>query len=82
MAETFVQCNHSRSATGVLRGLHYHRHQADLWYVPGGRAQVGLADLRRRGGTPATESLILDAGERLPEDRGHLPDVPAQLAVR
>ena len=40
MAETFVQCNHSRSATGVLRGLHYHRHQADLWYVPGGRAQV------------------------------------------
>jgi len=39
MAETFVQCNHSRSATGVLRGLHYHRHQADLWYVPGGRAQ-------------------------------------------
>jgi len=63
MPETFVQCNHSRSATGVLRGLHYHRHQADLWYVPGGRAQVGLADLRRRGGTPATESLILDAGE-------------------
>src|SRR3954471_22898600 len=45
MPETFVQCNHSRSAAGVLRGLHYHQNQADLWYVPGGRAQVGLADL-------------------------------------
>jgi dTDP-4-dehydrorhamnose 3,5-epimerase len=63
MAETFAQCNHSRSAAGVLRGLHYHRHQADLWYVSSGRAQVGLADLRRRGGTPPTESFILDASE-------------------
>ena len=40
------QANHSRSAAGVLRGLHYHRHQADLWYVVRGRAQVALADLR------------------------------------
>ncbi len=63
MPETFVQCNHSRSAAGVLRGLHYHRHQADLWYVPAGRAQVGLADLRRRGGTPVTETFVLDAAE-------------------
>ena len=63
MPETFVQCNHSHSAAGVLRGLHYHRHQADLWYVPAGRAQVGLADLRTRGGTPRTESLFLDAAE-------------------
>jgi dTDP-4-dehydrorhamnose 3,5-epimerase len=63
MPETFVQANHSRSAAGVLRGLHYHRHQADLWYVPGGRAQVGLADLRRRGATPPTETFILDAAE-------------------
>ena len=50
-------------AAGVLRGLHYHQHQADLWYVPAGRAQVGLADLRRRGGTPPTESFVLDAAE-------------------
>ena len=63
MPETFVQANHSRSAAGVLRGLHYHRHQADLWYVPAGRAQVGLADLRRRGGTPPTESFVLDAAQ-------------------
>jgi dTDP-4-dehydrorhamnose 3,5-epimerase len=63
MPETFVQANHSRSAAGVLRGLHYHRHQADLWYVPAGRAQVGLADLRRRGGTPPTESFVHDAAQ-------------------
>ena len=63
MPETFVQANHSRSAAGVLRGLHYHRHQADLWYVPAGRAQVGLADLRVRGGTPPTESFVLDAAQ-------------------
>jgi dTDP-4-dehydrorhamnose 3,5-epimerase len=63
MPETFVQANHSRSAAGVLRGLHYHQHQADLWYVPAGRAQVGLADLRVRGGTPPTESFVLDAAQ-------------------
>jgi len=42
----FVQLNHSFSKRGVLRGLHYHRDQADLWYVVRGRAQVALVDLR------------------------------------
>jgi dTDP-4-dehydrorhamnose 3,5-epimerase len=60
MPATFVQCNHARSAAGVLRGLHYHRHQADLWYVAGGRMQVGLVDLRRPGGRPATDTFVLD----------------------
>ncbi|HYX85590.1 MAG TPA: dTDP-4-dehydrorhamnose 3,5-epimerase [Gaiellales bacterium] len=61
MPEAFVQCNHSRSAPGVLRGLHYHTKQADLWYVVSGRAQVGLADLRRPGGRPQTDTFVLDA---------------------
>lgn len=52
----FVQANHSRSIAGVLRGLHYHRKQADLWYVVAGRAQVALVDLRRSG-TPAVRVL-------------------------
>jgi dTDP-4-dehydrorhamnose 3,5-epimerase len=56
----FVQANHSRSKAGVLRGLHYHSHQADLWYVVSGRAQVGLADLRARSGVPKTATLTLD----------------------
>ena len=42
----FVQLNHSFSKRGVLRGLHYHRDQADLWYVVRGRAQIALVDLR------------------------------------
>jgi dTDP-4-dehydrorhamnose 3,5-epimerase len=59
--ETFVQSNHSKSRAGVLRGLHYHRGQADLWYVIGGRAQVALADLRSGAGRPATATVELSS---------------------
>ena len=44
--ETFVQANLSRSQAGVLRGMHFHRRQVDLWTVIEGRALVALADLR------------------------------------
>lgn len=60
LPEPMAQSNHSRSAAGVLRGLHYHRHQADLWYLVSGRAQVGLADLRNGEGVPVTHSFVLD----------------------
>ncbi|MDQ3877129.1 MAG: dTDP-4-dehydrorhamnose 3,5-epimerase family protein [Actinomycetota bacterium] len=43
---SFAQSNHSRSRARVLRGLHYHVHQGDLWYVVSGTAQVALVDLR------------------------------------
>lgn len=46
-AREMVQGNLSRSRKGVLRGLHYHRRQADLWTVPQGAVLVGLYDLRR-----------------------------------
>jgi dTDP-4-dehydrorhamnose 3,5-epimerase len=59
--EPFVQVNHSRSRRDVLRGLHYHRRQADLWYVVTGRARVGLADLRPRRDRPPVQTLVLDA---------------------
>ena len=59
--ERFVQVNHSRSIKGVLRGLHYHEHQADLWYVVSGRAQVALADLRTERDKPTVETLELCA---------------------
>lgn len=42
----FVQANLSRSARGVLRGLHYHRRQLDYWTVVSGRALVALVDVR------------------------------------
>jgi dTDP-4-dehydrorhamnose 3,5-epimerase len=61
--ETFVQSNHSRSQQGVLRGLHYHRHQADLWYVVSGKAQVGLADLRELRNPPLVATVVLDGDE-------------------
>ena len=42
----FVQGNLSFSDKGVLRGLHYHLKQHDLWMIPHGLAQVALVDLR------------------------------------
>ena len=45
--DQFVQANHSRSRAGVLRGLHYHRHQADLWYVVSGRPIRPVRAIRR-----------------------------------
>lgn len=58
--DRFIQANHSRSAAGVLRGLHYHRSQSDLWYVIGGRIRVGLVDLRVRKEPPTTDVVELD----------------------
>lgn len=57
--ENFVQSTHSRSLKGVLRGLHYHRKQSDLWYVVAGRLQVALADLRDRSRGHPTTTLVL-----------------------
>jgi dTDP-4-dehydrorhamnose 3,5-epimerase len=41
-----VQANLSVSRPGVLRGLHWHRRQADYWCVLSGTAYVALVDLR------------------------------------
>lgn len=72
--ERFVQSNHSRSKKGALRGLHYHRLQADLWYVVSGRAQVALADLRARTVAPTTMTIELD------EERPATLYIPAGVA--
>ena len=45
-ATTFVQNNTSKSEPGVLRGLHYHLRQEDMWFIPFGKALVTLVDLR------------------------------------
>lgn len=44
--ERFVQSNLSRSRSGVLRGMHFHRNQADLWVLAEGRALAATTDLR------------------------------------
>ena len=62
----FVQANLSTSAAGVLRGLHYHRHQLDYWVVGSGRAFVALVDVRpvvARLGSAAVETRELAADE-------------------
>lgn len=58
----FVQANLSRSRAGVLRGMHFHRRQADLWTPIEGRALVALVDLRRKG-TAASPASPADAFE-------------------
>ncbi len=57
-----IQTNRSDSVAGVLRGLHYHFNQVDYWYVPRGRIQVGLADLRM-GSPTFGVSHVLEIGE-------------------
>jgi dTDP-4-dehydrorhamnose 3,5-epimerase len=58
---TKTQMNRSDSRANVLRGLHYHFHQIDYWYVPVGRIRAGLADLRPSSPTYKT-SLTVEMG--------------------
>jgi len=73
----FVQANLSRSLPRVLRGLHVHRHQADLWSVLAGVGTVALVDLRPAlGGSTAalpTAVLPVEAGDQvyIPAFVGH-----------
>jgi dTDP-4-dehydrorhamnose 3,5-epimerase len=63
---SFVQANRSRSAAGVLRGLHFHRRQLDYWVVSSGRAFVALVDVRPMlagGSAPIVETRELGADE-------------------
>jgi dTDP-4-dehydrorhamnose 3,5-epimerase len=50
--ERFVQCNHSKSSRGILRGLHYQKHpkaQAKLVRVLSGEIYDVVVDLRQGG---------------------------------
>lgn len=58
-----VQANLSISRPGVLRGLHFHRRQADYWCVLAGRAFVGLYDLRAGSPTEARRAEVAIAAE-------------------
>ena len=56
-----VQGNRSEKQAGALVGLHFHRHQADYWYLLRGKARVVLHDLRVGSRTDgATEVIELD----------------------
>ncbi|CAN5524983.1 dTDP-4-dehydrorhamnose 3,5-epimerase [soil metagenome] len=72
-ARPMVQANLARRRAGVVVGLHYHRHQADLWSVASGRARVVLHDLRRSSPTSgATVALDLCDAEGGDGDGRHL----------
>ena len=60
-----VQGNRADSQAGVLRGLHFHRHQADYWYVTAGRILVVLADLRP-GSPTQGRTATLEIGDGAP----------------
>ena len=65
-AKPMVQANRSDSAPRVLRGLHYHRRQADLWFVQSGRVTAVLLDTRVASPTEGKHiSLQLGGGEDL-----------------
>lgn len=53
-----LQSNCSHSKAHVLRGLHYHFKQVDYWYVPKGRIQAGLVDLRPNSPSFKAHQLI------------------------
>jgi len=61
---TNMQMNRSISTPGVLRGLHYHFHQIDYWFLMSGRIRVGLADLRPNSPTyKVGATLDIDAAD-------------------
>jgi dTDP-4-dehydrorhamnose 3,5-epimerase len=53
-----IQTNRSDSKAGVLRGLHYHFHQVDYWYLVAGEIRVGLCDVRPNSPTYRTAQTI------------------------
>lgn len=57
-----VQTNRSTSQAGVLRGLHYHFHQVDYWFVAAGKIRAALYDLRPDSPTCGkTQTIEMDA---------------------
>jgi len=57
-ANEMVQANRADRQAGTLVGLHYHRFQADYWYVPFGHAFVALHDLRASSATDGNTLTI------------------------
>ena len=63
-AAPMVQSNRSDSAANVLRGLHYHRRQADLWFVQQGKVTTVLVDTRIGSPTEGKHTTLQRAGAR------------------
>ena len=60
-AREMIQANRGDRQAGCVVGLHFHRKQADWWYVVEGRARVVLHDLRV-GSPTEGETMAFDLG--------------------
>ena len=69
-APEIVQANRADRRAGTLVGLHFHRHQTDVWHVVSGLARVVLHDLRA-GSPTAGATVTLDLGARADERPDH-----------
>jgi dTDP-4-dehydrorhamnose 3,5-epimerase len=58
-----LQGNRADRVAGSVVGLHFHRHQADWWYVVAGTVRVVLHDLRVGSPTEATTMAFDLSGE-------------------
>jgi dTDP-4-dehydrorhamnose 3,5-epimerase len=79
--QPFVQSNLSRSREGVLRGMHFHRRQSDLWLLVDGRALAATTDLRPLldGGDAGGEAATVTSQvvELMPGDALFIPRLVA-----
>ncbi len=64
-----LQANRADRTSGSAVGLHFHRRQADYWYIAHGRARIVLHDLRVEASFAAT--LTLDLGARADGEHDH-----------
>jgi dTDP-4-dehydrorhamnose 3,5-epimerase len=81
-----AQANLSRSRARVLRGLHFHLRQADLWIVLEGHPLVALVDLRdvvAGTGRPVVLTMETDPGDQLylPSGIAHGFYAPDEMAL-
>lgn len=53
-----VQSNHAVRQAGSIVGLHFHRHQADYWYLVAGHARAVLHDLRTGSPTEGATQVV------------------------
>ncbi|HXB37072.1 MAG TPA: dTDP-4-dehydrorhamnose 3,5-epimerase family protein, partial [Acidimicrobiales bacterium] len=71
-----VQGNRSEKQAGALVGLHFHRFQADYWYLLRGKIRVVLHDLRIGSATDGKTEVIdldgdVDQGVYIPPGVAH-----------
>lgn len=57
-APPMIQGNRTDRRAGALVGLHFHRRQADYWYVISGRARTVVHDLRRGSPTEGATQVV------------------------